>query len=116
MDTIPVKVVTPQDEVKEVLSRGGNGLKQKWKPAQRVAASKIASRREQVYVAGERERRDRDTLNAEFITGGMLDGSPENRLTELNDSIDMAQAKSFLHLWDWDIQGQAVRTDCRAIM
>src|SRR3954451_4224139 len=34
----------------------------------------------------------------------MLDGSPENRVTELNDSIDTAQANSFLHLWDWDMQ------------
>ena len=33
-------------------------------------------------------------------------GNPENRLTELDDSIDMAQAKSFLHLWDWDIQAE----------
>jgi hypothetical protein len=34
----------------------------------------------------------------------MLGGSPENRLTELNDPIDIAQATSLLHLWDWDIQ------------
>ena len=33
-------------------------------------------------------------------------GNPENRLTELDDSIDMAQVKSFLHLWDWDIQAE----------
>jgi SAM-dependent methyltransferase len=48
--------------------------------------------------------RDRKTFLAKFITADMLDDSPENPLRNLYNSVDIAHAASFLHLWNWDTQ------------
>jgi SAM-dependent methyltransferase len=48
--------------------------------------------------------RDRETLQAKFITADVLDDSPENPLGKLQKSVDMVHAASFLHLWGWDMQ------------
>lgn len=46
---------------------------------------------------------DRDTLSCEFITSDIFDDSSE-LFQRLGEKVDMINAASFFHLFDWDTQ------------
>lgn len=50
---------------------------------------------------------DKDTLKTKFIEADVLD--PESGLKELDGTIDIVNAASFFHLWDWEGQVKAAK-------